>query len=300
MRVLITGVRGLVGHHFWLVCTQKTRWEVFGTGRSAVSTPPPYAYQLADLTRADEVAALIRAVRPDAIAHIAAMTLVDACQENPALCWQQNVTAVENLLQALDHHGSHTHMVFVSTDFVFDGFVTKDYLYKENDPVAPISVYGASKVAAEWRVRQYMGPWTIVRTSLVYGSAPYLSRDNIYLRVRTRLHEQRDIGLFVDQMRTPTWAWDLAEGLRLIIDKRAEGVFHVAGSTIESPYTFGQKVAQAFDLPADLVQPLTGEAFRQIAPRPPHSNLSILKAQSLLGYEPHDVIIALRKAAEYA
>jgi dTDP-4-dehydrorhamnose reductase len=294
MRVLITGIRGLVGHHTYLLCAQHTTWELLGTGR-APAEGTAYAYQAADLTQPDQVVALVRWARPDAVAHIAAMTLVDACQENPTLCWKNNVAATQNLVDALTTYAPKAHFVLVSTDFVFDGFVPPDYLYKENDLPAPLSVYGASKLAAEWVVREYPGPWTIVRTSLVYGTAPHLSRDNIYLRVRQMLSSGREYALFTDQRRTPTWAYDLAEGLRLIIAKRAEGVFHIAGPTIESPYTFGQKVAQVLGASPDLIRPLTAEEFRQLAPRPPHSSLSIQKAQTLLGYQPHDTLDALRK-----
>jgi len=294
MRLLITGVRGLVGHHLYRVCAQHTAWELLGTGRTPVESPP-YSYYVADLTDSDQVMALIRWARPDAVAHIAAMTLVDACQENPPLCWQHNVAATLKLVNALTTYAPKAHLVLVSTDFVFDGFVEPNYLYKENDLPAPISVYGASKLAAEWVMRQYPGPWAIARTSLVYGMAPYLSRDNIYLRVRQMLMSGRDYALFIDQRRTPTWAHDLAEGIRLLIAKQAEGIFHIAGPTIETPYSFGQKVAQALGLNADLIRPLTANDFRQTAPRPPHSSLCIQKAQTLLGYQPHDPINAIRK-----
>ncbi len=293
MRVLITGIRGLVGHHTYIACARHTSWELLGTGRTIVENPP-YPYQPADLTDSDRVMALIRWARPDAVAHIAAMTLVDACQENPPLCWQHNVIATQNLVNALTTYAPKAHLILVSTDFVFDGFVPPDYLYKENDLPAPLSVYGASKLAAEWVIRQYPGPWAIARTSLVYGTAPYLSRDNIYIRIRQMLMSGRDYALFTDQRRTPTWAYDLAEGIRLLIEKRAEGLFHIAGPTIETPYTFGQKVAQVLGLNADLIRPLTAKDFRPIAPRPPHSSLSIQKAQTLLGYQPHDPIQALK------
>lgn len=294
MRVLITGIRGLVGHHTYIACARHTSWELLGTGRTIVENSP-YPYQPADLTDADKVIALIRWARPDAVAHIAAMTLVDACQENPPLCWQHNVTATQNLVTALATYAPKAHLVLVSTDFVFDGFVPPDYLYKENDLPAPISVYGASKLASEWIIRQYPGPWAIARTSLVYGTAPYLSRDNIYIRVQQMLMSGRDYALFTDQRRTPTWAYDLAEGIRLLIEKQAEGIFHIAGPTIETPYTLGQKIAQVLGLNADLIRPLTAKDFRQIAPRPPHSSLSIQKARTLLGYQPHDPIHALKK-----
>jgi dTDP-4-dehydrorhamnose reductase len=297
MRVLITGARGLVGYHAYCAFSRHHRWDLLGTGRNSIENPL-CPYHPADLTHPDEVASLIRWAKPDAVAHIAAMTLVDACQENPTLCWKNNVAATQNLIDALTTYAPKAHFVLVSTDFVFDGFVPPDYLYKENDLPAPLSVYGASKLAAEWVVREYPGPWTIVRTSLVYGTAPHLSRDNIYLRVRQMLSSGREYALFTDQRRTPTWAYDLAEGLRLIIAKRAEGVFHIAGPTIESPYTFGQKVAQVLGASPDLIRPLTTEEFRQLAPRPPHSSLSIQKAQTLLGYQPHDTLDALKKIHE--
>ena len=293
MRVLVTGIRGLVGHHTYLACAEHTRWEIIGTGRTPLQNPP-YSYHPADLTRPDEVATLIRWAKPDAVAHIAAMTLVDACQENPPLCWKNNVTAIQNLVDALTTYAPKAHLVFVSTDFVFDGFAPREYCYKENDLPAPLSVYGASKLAAEWLVRQYPGPWAIARTSLVYGTAPYLTRDNIYLRIRQALLSGRDYALFTDQWRTPTWAHDLAEGIRLILDKAADGIFHIAGPEIESPYTFGQKVAQVLGVTPELIRPLTAEDFRQIAPRPPHSSLSIQKAQALLGYSPHETVDAIR------
>ncbi len=293
MRVLVTGIRGLVGHHSYLACAEHTRWEIIGTGRTPLQSPP-YPYQAADLTHPDEVAALIRWAKPDAVAHIAAMTLVDACQENPPLCWKNNVTAIQNLVDALTTYAPKAHLVFVSTDFVFDGFAPREYRYKENDLPAPLSVYGASKLAAEWLVRQYPGPWAIARTSLVYGTAPYLTRDNIYLRIRQALLNGRDYALFTDQWRTPTWAHDLAEGIRLILARGAEGIFHIAGPEIESPYTFGQKMAQVLGVTPELIRPLTAEDFRQIAPRPPHSSLSIQKAQTLLGYTPHETIDAIR------
>ncbi len=295
MRILITGIRGLVGHHTWSVLQAQQTGHLLGTGLRAISDTAPYPYYSADLRSAEAVDALIRWARPDVVLHLAAMTLVDACQENPTLCWEHNVQAVRNLLASLTDRNPRAHFIFVSTDFVYDGFIAEGCLYQETDPVAPISVYGASKLAAEWLVRGYSGPWAIARTSLIYGEAPYLTRDNIYLRIRSQLASGRDLSLFIDQIRTPTWAYDLAQGLYLILKHGAEGVFHLAGPSIETPFSFGQKIAQAYNWSSETIRPLTGEEFRQIAPRPLRSPLSIEKAQRLLGYSPHDTHAALQK-----
>ncbi|MEN3040260.1 MAG: NAD(P)-dependent oxidoreductase [Bacteroidia bacterium] len=291
MQVLITGARGLVGYHT-AEAFSGTAAYLFLTSRGP-SPFPHVPYKPVDLTDREAVAALIAEVRPDVVIHSAAMTMVDACQEQPALCWTQNVTATRYLVEILAETAPQTHFIFVSTDFVYDGFPAVRRPYVEGDYEAPLSVYGASKLAAEAWVRSYPGPWAIARTALVYGWTPTLQRDNILLRVLARLRAGRDIQLFVDQIRTPTWARDLGEGLRILAEKGAQGIFHLAGGEIETPYGFGQKVAEVWGLPSELIQPITEQDFRPPAPRPPYSPLSIEKAQAL-GYQPHSIRAALQ------
>lgn len=292
MRLLVTGARGLVGYHVAELGLQEGV-SIFLTSRGeAPFTHVPYVQ--ADLTNREAVFQLVEAARPMAVIHSAAMTQVDACQEQPALCWQHNVTATRYLIEALVEKAPTAHFILVSTDFVFDGFPVIQRPYVEGDYEAPISVYGASKLAAEAWVKTYPGPWAIARTALVYGFAPTLSRDNILLRILSRLSEHKDYALFSHQVRTPTWAADLAQGLLLLAKVQAQGIYHLAGSDIESPYTFGQKVARTWGLPENLLQPITEEDVRLIAPRPVYSALSIDKAVAL-GYRPHSTEEALKK-----
>lgn len=292
MRVLVTGARGLVGYHVAQLLIERGLTP-FLTSRG--ETPfPQVLYRAVDLTQPEAVAALIVESRPDVVIHSAAMTMVDACQEQPATCWLHNVVATRHLLEALAQQAPQTHFVFVSTDFVYDGFPAERRPYVEGDYEAPLSVYGASKLAAEAWVKAYPGPWAIARTALVYGYAPSLARDNILLRVIQRLRRGESIPLFTDQVRTPTWAGDLAAGLLLLAEKRAQGIYHIAGPDIETPYSFGQKVARVWGLPEALIQPITEEDFRPPAPRPPYSPLSIEKARAL-GYQPHSTEAALAR-----
>lgn len=291
MRILVTGVRGLVGHH--VAEAGSSRFSLFLTSRGEAPFPEEVgAYQAADLTQPQEVEKLLRWAQPDAVIHSAAMTLVDACQEQPALCWLHNVTSTRYIVEGLTALYPKAHLVLVSTDFIYDGFPAEKRPYVEGDYEAPLSVYGASKLAAEAWVKSYRGPWAIARTALVYGWAPTLPRDNILLRVLSHLRGGREIALFTDQVRTPTWARDLAEGLLLLVNQRAQGIYHLAGPDIETPYSFGQKVAAAWGLPSDKLRPITGEDFVPTAPRPPYSPLSIEKALAL-GYSPHSTEAAL-------
>lgn len=294
MRILVTGARGLLGYHLTKVGLSRGA-ELFLTARGEAFLPE-VPYQPADLTAPEAVQALIRWAQPEVVIHSAAMTLVDACQENPSLCWLHNVTATRYLLSALQALRPQAHFIFVSTDFVYDGFPAVRRPYVEGDYEAPLSVYGASKLAAEAWVRHYPGPWAIARTALVYGIAPTAARDNILTRVITQLRRGQAISLFTDQFRTPSWAHDVAEGLWLLAEKSSQGIYHLSGPDIETPYSFGQAIARVWGLSESLLEPATEREWRAPAPRPPYSPLSIEKAKAL-GYIPHSTQEALRQIA---
>lgn len=107
------------------------------------------------------------------------MTQVDDCEKDPNACRLNNVDAVRFVAEACEPWG--THLVHLSTDFVFDG---QSGPYLEEDVPNPLSIYGQSKADAEQIIRQYAGPWSIVRTVLVYGLAADMSRSNIVLWVK--------------------------------------------------------------------------------------------------------------------
>ncbi|MEN2993244.1 MAG: SDR family oxidoreductase [Bacteroidia bacterium] len=284
MRLLITGARGLVGYHVAQLAESRGFLPIL-SGRGS-NPMPQYPYFNADLTEAAAVYELIRQAQPDVVIHSAAMTQVDACQAQPLVCWQNNVLATRLLLQALAELFPKAHFIFISTDFVYDGFPMVRRPYIEGDYEAPLSVYGASKLAAEAWVKLYPGFWTIVRTTQVYGWTPSLVRDNILLRVLSKLKNHQPIQMHSDQIRRPTWAGDLAEGLLLLARLRAQGIYHLAGQDILTPYQFSCQAAEIWGLPTSLIEPVTQEKLQLPAPRPLYSPLSIEKAQAL-GYQPH-------------
>lgn len=162
--------------------------------------------------------------RPDCVIHTAAMTQVDDCEKDPNACRLNNVDAVRFVAEACEPWG--THLVHLSTDFVFDG---QSGPYLEEDVPNPLSIYGQSKADAEQIIRQYAGPWSIVRTVLVYGLAADMSRSNIVLWVKKSLEEGRVIRIVSDQFRTPTLAEDLAEGCCQVALRKATGIYNISG-----------------------------------------------------------------------
>lgn len=284
-RILITGSNGLLGQKLVALLHAQPELEVVASSRSAnklAGLYPQVRFVALDVTDATQVAQVLAEVNPSHLIHTAAMTNVDECELHRADCWQQNVTAVENLVAVCEVLA--VHLIHVSTDFVFSG---------ENGPLAedalpaPVNYYGESKMAAEQVVQVATCPWSIVRTVLVYGTAHDYGRTNIVLWVRDSLRAGRPIQVVDDQLRTPTLAEDLAVGCWLVARHNATGIFHISGDELLTPYEMALRVAAFFDLDKSLISRVDSSTFSQPARRPLRTGFLIDKARRVLGYQPH-------------
>ncbi len=282
MRVLVTGSNGLLGQKLTSLLIRNPKVTLFLTGKGPCRINDfNLNYFPCDLTAEEEVQSLIEWSQPEYIIHAAAMTQVDDCELNQKACWETNVSATLFLLEAAKKYDAF--FQYISTDFVFDG---KEGPYKETDLPLPISHYGKSKLEAENLVRHFGVSWAIVRTVLVYGFTPHLSRSNIILWVKENLEKQTPIKVVTDQYRTPTLAEDLAEGCSLILNEKASGLFHVSGDEMMTPFEMAQQVADHFGLNQELIEPVTANTFTQPGKRPPKTGFDISKAASTLGFHP--------------
>jgi dTDP-4-dehydrorhamnose reductase len=284
MRILITGSNGLLGQKLVAALRSDPQVDFMATGRGADRSPEPLdgRYRALDITREEEVDAVFDAVRPDAVIHAAAMTNVDACEQDPEQCRLQNITATEHLVRAAKRHGSR--FIFLSTDFIFDGAAGP---YREEDAPAPLSVYGRSKLEGE---RIVMGAgleeWAIARTIIVYGVAPGLSRSNVVLWAKQALEKGQPIQVVDDQWRMPTLAEDLADGCIRIAKQGATGIFHLCGPDGMSILELVLRVGAFFRLDASVVSVVKSNTLGQPAKRPPRTGFIIDKARRELGYAP--------------
>ncbi|UOG74101.1 SDR family oxidoreductase [Hymenobacter tibetensis] len=286
MRVLITGSNGLLGQKLVSLLRQQPDVELMATSRGSnklAGLYPEVRFVALDVTNQVQVAAVIGQEQPTHLIHTAAMTNVDECELNQEACWLQNVTAVEHLAAACAAH--NVHLTHVSTDFIFSG--EKGPLAEDAVP-APINFYGQSKLAAEQVVQSSLGPWVIIRTVLVYGTAHDYGRTNIVLWVRDSLRAGKQIKVVDDQFRTPTLAEDLAKGCWLAARHNATGVYHISSSELLTPYQMALQVATYFKLDSSLITRVDSSTFSQPAKRPPRTGFIISKAQTELGYQPHD------------
>jgi dTDP-4-dehydrorhamnose reductase len=172
----------------------------------------------------------------------------------------------------------------LSTDFIFDG---KNGPYSEEAEPAPLSVYGWSKLRAEEAVKASGARYAIARTVLVIGYVPGLSRSNIILWARQALGRGERIRVVHDQVRSPTWSVDLAEGCLRIAEQGALGIYHISGPDTMSILDLVRRVADHAGLDASLIDAVSSESLGQAAKRPPITGLDISKARRDLGFSPH-------------
>jgi dTDP-4-dehydrorhamnose reductase len=283
MRILITGSNGLLGQKLVKLLANKDNVELLATslGENRMSDKLGYIYRSLDITNNDEIGSLFDEFKPDVAINTAAMTNVDACESDKELCWDLNVNAVKYLIAASEK--LNTHLIHLSTDFVFDG---ENGPYKEDDLPNPLSYYGASKYEAEKLLQNSTIKWSIVRTIIVYGIGENMSRSNIVLWAKEALEKGNPLTIVDDQYRSPTLSEDLAMACWLIADKGADGIYHISGKDIMSIIDLVHRVADFYGLDKSIVTPIKTASLNQAAKRPPKTGFILDKPINELGYSP--------------
>lgn len=289
MKILITGANGLLGQKLVALLQQDKNVYLIATARTLlVQKLTQGEFHVLDTTQEPQVESVIKSSKPDVIINAAAMTQVDLCETEREACIANNVTAVEHLISACEKY--KVHLVHISTDFIFDG--SHGPLDEDEEP-NPVNFYGESKLAAEQLIRFSDIDWCILRTVLVYGVTPDMSRSNIVLWVKKSLEEGKKISVVNDQWRTPTLAEDLAMGCYLAATKKAKGICNISGKDFLTPYDIAVQTAAFFKLDSSLITPTDSTQFKQPARRPLKTGFIIEKAKSELGYQPHSFLEGL-------
>jgi dTDP-4-dehydrorhamnose reductase len=211
MKLLVTGAKGLLGTEVCAVLNR--RHDVRGV-------------DIADFDIADLAAtrAAFAAARPEMVVHCAAWTDVDGCERDPRQAFAQNARGTWNVAAACAQLGPA--LVYLSTDFVFDG--EKREPYTEFDQPNPLSVYGASKLAGEQAVRSLVPHHYIVRTAWLYGR-----HGRSFVRtILEAAKESDELRVVADQFGSPTYARDLAGAIaELVVSGRVvPGTYHLVNA----------------------------------------------------------------------
>jgi dTDP-4-dehydrorhamnose reductase len=285
-KILITGSNGLLGQKLVYALVKRKDVQVIATalGPNRLLKQEGYTYESLDITNKEQVNSIVAKFQPHVIINTAAMTNVDACETKKEEAWFLNVTAVENIVTAIESLNPSTHLIHLSTDFIFDG--EKGSAYVETDAPNPLSYYALTKLEAEKVIEKSTVKWAIARTIIVFGIVDSMSRSNIVLWAKDALTKGQKINVVDDQFRSPTLAEDLADGCILIADKGATGIFNLAGPATFSVLELVYKVADFWKLDKSLVSPSKSTTLNQPAKRPPRTGLIIDKARKELGYNP--------------
>ncbi|MEN8928893.1 MAG: SDR family oxidoreductase, partial [Flavobacteriales bacterium] len=191
-KILVTGANGLLGQKIVDQLKNRKDVELIATSRGENRRiVQDFSYYSLDITLQEAVESMIATHKPDAIINTAAMTNVDACEDDQENCWDINVNAVKYLLASAKKHGSH--LIHLSTDFVFDG---EEGPYEEKDKPNPLAFYAESKLASEKLINESNYRNTaIARTIIVFGNGDNLSRGNLILWAKGALEKQSPINV---------------------------------------------------------------------------------------------------------
>ena len=280
--ILITGSNGLLGQKLIHLLKEKNEVVATSLGSCLISNQSGFIYQSLDITEEDSILQIFEKYKPDFVINTAAMTNVDACEDDKELCDKINVTAVNYLSTACEKFNSH--LIHISTDFIFDG---ENGPYREDDVANPLSYYGLSKWKSEQLLQQSNCKWAILRTIILYGTAENLQRNNIVLWGRQALKDGQELNIIDDQFRSPTLAEDLAEACRLVIKKQAIGVYNASGKDQMSIYEMVERMADFYKCDKSQINRISSSTLNQKAKRRPKTGFILNKSIKELGYKPH-------------
>ncbi|MCG7916090.1 MAG: dTDP-4-dehydrorhamnose reductase [Candidatus Thiodiazotropha weberae] len=264
---------------------------------TATSLCGSYGYAL-DLLNPDAVDKAVAEVGPDYIVNAAAHTAVDKAESEIELSEKLNAEAPAQLARLTAEHNA----VFIhySTDFVFDG--ESERPYREEDPTAPLGVYGATKLEGELRVLETEAAAMVFRTSWVYGN-----HGHNFMKTMLRLFRERDeLKVVDDQIGAPTWSRMIAEATAQVIGqlqsgvKHAEelkGVYHLTNSGETSWYGFAREILELSGESCSLL-PIATHEYPTPARRPAYSVLDNSKLNQVFSLTMPDWSSTLKRCME--
>ena len=229
-----------------------------------------------DITDADAVAAMIGKYRPDVVIHGAAYTQVDAAEEKIDLAYRVNAIGTQNIAMACRQVSAA--MIYISTDYVFDGKLGR--AYSEIDQTNPLSIYGKSKYAGEVLARQATERLFVLRTAWLYGDGPN------FVRTMLKLGQERDsLQVVNDQFGCPTGTTDLAEAVLRFSQTERYGTYHAVNTGVATWYEFACKIFELAGNTKVVVNPVTTAEFVRPAPRPAYSPMDTRLLTLALGWQ---------------
>lgn len=253
MKILVTGVKGQLGYDVIKVLNRRNI-ECLGVDIDDF-----------DITDFDATQKFIKNYNPTAIIHCSAYTAVDKAEDNKELCRLVNFQGAKNI--ALVCKEIDAKMIYISTDYIFPG--VGDLEYEINDEVAPLSVYGQTKLEGEIAVKDILNKYFIVRISWVFGK-----NGNNFIKTMLRLgKEKQEVNVVCDQIGSPTYTADLAVLLCDMVITNKYGIYHATNEGFCSWAEFAQEIFRQANYNTK-VNFITTDMYPTKAKRPENSRMS--------------------------
>jgi dTDP-4-dehydrorhamnose reductase len=278
MKILITGVQGLLGHEVAQVCKEQ--------GDETIETDIIPQGMSLDITNPGAIRDALSSIKPEWLINCAAYTNVDGCENNQQTAFELNAQAPGHLARACEEYG--TKLLHVSTDYVFNG--GKRGSYTEDDETEPLSIYGKSKLAGEKSVQEGIEHYIIVRTQWLFG--PH--GKNFVSTILKIAKEKTKINVVNDQWGSPTYSNDLAKAIRLLVGCNAQGIYHVCNRGHATWFDLAKKTLEIFELSTEIL-PVGTKDYPLPAHRPANSKLSTKRFTETTGRVMPPWQISLRK-----
>lgn len=248
-KVLVTGAKGMLGQDLCPVL-EDNGYEVFETD-----------VDILDITDPECTEKVFSEQKPDIVIHCAGYTNVDKAEEDYETAKIVNVVGTENIAKACKKHNAI--MVYISTDYVFDG--NGNTPYQPNNTTNPINKYGLTKRDGETAVTNNLEKYYICRTSWLYGH-----HGKNFVETMLSLASKPELKVVDDQVGCPTWTVDLSNAIVEVLQTKPYGIYHTCGGGSTSWYGFAKEIFKLAGLDVNL-KPCTTDEFPRPAKRPAYS-----------------------------
>jgi len=274
--VLITGAAGFIGRHLVDALSGRYRLALFDLKPKADGP-----IEALDVTQANAVRDVVHRFRPGVVIHLAGIKNLNYCESHLQEAFLVNTESTRFLADAAVEVGAH--MVFISSDYVFDG---ERGNYRETDIPSPATIYGKNKFEAEKYIAQTCSHYTILRSSAVYGPG-----GGFFDWIVNSLTTGKKVEAFADTYFTPTYIGDVTWAFERIIADNLEGILHVAGSQVLSRYEMAVQITRYLGKDPDLVIPTSVKGSGLLIAH--NSSLNCEQTSTLLGRRFLDLLQAL-------
>lgn len=258
MRILGTGLSGLVGSRIVELLSDKYEFENLDRTTGI------------DITDKEKVSQVIKASDAQIVLHLVAKTDVDGCEKDRKLgessdAWKINVEGTRNVAESCSENGKK--IIYISTDFVFDGKIDAEDFYTEEDTPNPVNFYAKTKYEGEKVVQSMGGNWIIVRLAYPYRAS--FEKNDFMRAILNKLKQNQPVAVITNHIFVPTFIDDVTLALDKLVENNSQGIFHVVGSQCLTPFDAALEIAREFNLDYSLISKTTREEFfKDKAPRP--------------------------------